>query len=167
MKLLASVSDVGGIEDGRNHANAPGTGGKNFIDILQCDAADGEPRAIPQMLSGPAYVLERHTRAAGLGGSGKNGPHSDVIGILLQRGLGLFGSMRAETKLRPGKSQLRRGVIVRLKKILLTKVTKFRPQLAGERPVIIDDQRHLGGAGDGQNRFGGLADLRLGPVLGA
>ena len=116
MKLLASVSDVGGIEDGRNHANAAGTGSENFIDILQCDAADGEPRAIPQMLGGPAYVLERHTRAAGLGGSGENGPHGDVIGILRQRGFGLFGSMRTETELRPGKSQLRRGVIVRLKK---------------------------------------------------
>ena len=116
MKLLASVSDVGGIKNGRYHANAPGTCGENFIDILQCDAADGEPRAIPQMLGGPAYVLERHTRAAGLGGSGENGPHGDVIGILRQRGFGLFGSMRTETELRPGKSQLRRGVIVRLKK---------------------------------------------------
>src|SRR5207247_348656 len=44
LEVLTSFGDVGRIQNRRDHADSPGASIQHGIEILQVDAADGEPR---------------------------------------------------------------------------------------------------------------------------
>ena len=94
MKMLASLGDVGDIQNGGDHTDASRAGCEYGLDIFQRDAADGKPRAI-HICGGPANVVERDSRPPGLGGRGENGADGEVGGVGFHRARGLLGGVGA------------------------------------------------------------------------
>src|SRR6516162_400247 len=47
------------VQDGRNYANAPGTGGDDLVHIAQIDATNREP-GNAHIRRGPPHIIERH-----------------------------------------------------------------------------------------------------------
>ena len=54
-----------------------------------------------------------------------------------------------------------------IKKIFLAEVAEVGGYLSGYGQVVVDDEAHSGGAGDGEDVLSGLPDFFFGPVFGA
>ena len=57
--------------------------------------------------------------------------------------------------------------VSRVKKIFLPQVAKLRPEFTGDFQMVVDDERHSGGASNGQNFFGEPPHFVGRRVLGA
>ena len=57
-------------------------------------------------------------------------------------------------------------LVARLKVIFLTEMADFSAKVAGELPVVVDDEGDTSSAGDGEEHFGRLSDFFFRPVFG-
>ena len=139
-----------------------------MIEVLEVDAADGEPGE-GDMGGGPADVVQSNGCGGGFGGGGVDGADGDVIGLGLEGALGFPGVMGAEAEgdAWPGGDGVWLGERGGVEEILLAEVAVVRADFGGDFGEIIDDQADAGGAGDGQDGFGHPADFVRGRILGA
>ena len=89
-KFATSLVDVIGIENGGNDANSLGAGGKDFVNVIEIDAANGEP-GNGHVCGGPPDVIKGHRFGAGLSARGINGAVRDVIRPCSDGFAGLLG----------------------------------------------------------------------------
>lgn len=144
----AGLGDVGGIENGGDHADAAGAGVEDGLEVVEGDAADGEPGGGREVLSGPTDVIEGNGGATGFGGGGEDGADGDVGGAGVHGALGLVGGMTAEADAQGmgcgvGVQGLEVGGEVGMagvEEILLSEVGQGGAEAEGDLGVIIEDE---------------------------
>ena len=78
-KFATGCGDIIGIENGGNDADALRAGGKDLVNVIEIDAADGEP-GDGYICGRPADVLEGNRCGARFCAGGINRADGDVIG---------------------------------------------------------------------------------------
>jgi len=76
--LAAGGGDVRAVEDGSNGADAARPGGQDLVEVVQGDAANGEP-GDGDMGGRPADILEGDGPGLGFGWGGIDGSDGEVI----------------------------------------------------------------------------------------
>lgn len=97
MELLTSLGEVRGVEDGGDDADSTRAGVEDGVEIVQRNAADGEPREA-EMRGCPADMLEGDGGASGLGGRGIDRADGEMVGAGSEGAQGLLGGVGAEAE---------------------------------------------------------------------
>ena len=168
--MTASFGEVRSIQDGADDTDACRAGGEDFVQVVQRDAANGEPRDV-NMGRSPADVVKRDRGTPRLGGRGEHRSDGNVVRSGAQRVLRLLGGMsaQAELKLFWAARDLLGASEASVKEIFLPEMAKGRAELQRELGMIVDDETDAGALtnrkqfpGDALNVFDLAA---LGPKL--
>lgn len=98
-KFATGCGDVIGIENGRNDADTLCAGSKDFSDVVEIYAADGEP-GNRYVCGRPSNVIQSDRLSAGFCASGVDWADGDVIGAGGDRFLSLFRGVSAQADLK-------------------------------------------------------------------
>ena len=99
-KFATGRSDVIGVENGGNDADALSAGGEDFVHSVEVDPSDGEPGDL-HIGCGPPDVIECDRFGAGFCAGGENRTDGNVISTCGDCFLGLFRGVSAESDLYP------------------------------------------------------------------
>src|SRR2546430_2785660 len=108
-----------------NDANPAGAGRENVVEILQVNAANGEPRNF-QVGRGPTDIIQCDRSGRRLGCGGVHWPDGDILSAGREGPMSLGRSVRAQadSERYAGGPQFRDEGVARFEKILLSPVTK-------------------------------------------
>lgn len=176
-KFAAGFGHVRCIKNGGNNANPARPGSDDFVEILQIDSADGEPRDF-YIGRRPADVIEGDRLGRRLGWRRENRANGDVSRFSSDGAPGLSrrvsgktdanaerGTRNAEQRLWIPRSAFR---VPRFpKEILLAEMAEFRADLLGDVQMVVDDQADVGALENGLNLFGEAEDFVRRRILGA